>query len=95
MLAFVHGLSGSSRWFGDVVPLLEGRDARLDRVRETLRSAPAARKFFDPACDWAPLGDFDYCTDVDRFDFVLRLERPADGAPHLSRIPRHGVTSGR
>jgi 2-phosphosulfolactate phosphatase len=75
--------------------LLEGRDARLGRVRETLRSAPAARKFFDPACDWAPLEDFDYCTDVDRFDFVLRLERPADGAPHLSRIPRHEVTSGR
>ena len=72
--------------------LLSGRDARLERVRETLRSAPAARKFFDPACDWAPLTDFDYCTDVDRFDFVLRLERPADGRPHLARIPRNDAS---
>ncbi|MFO1408295.1 MAG: 2-phosphosulfolactate phosphatase [Steroidobacteraceae bacterium] len=55
-------------------------------VRERLRSAPAALKFFDPACDWAPLTDFDYCTEVDRFDFVLRLRR-APGAPlELERL---------
>jgi 2-phosphosulfolactate phosphatase len=51
-----------------------------------LRSAPAAEKFFDPACDWAPLEDFDYCTDVDRFDFVLRLKRVPDGRPELERV---------
>ncbi len=47
-------------------------------MRERLRDAPAAVKFFDPACDWAPLDDFDYCTDVDRFDFVLRAEARAE-----------------
>jgi 2-phosphosulfolactate phosphatase len=66
--------------------LLAGCESRLDRVRETLRTAPAAARFFDPACDWAPLTDFDYCTDVDRFDFVLRLERPADAPPRLVRV---------
>jgi 2-phosphosulfolactate phosphatase len=49
-------------------------------VRERLQDAPAAVKFFDPACDWAPEPDFGHCTDVDRFDFVLRLRR-AEGEP--------------
>ena len=55
--------------------LLRGQPAPLDQVRDRLRGAPAARKFFDPACDWAPRDDFDYCTEVDRFDFVLRVRR--------------------
>jgi 2-phosphosulfolactate phosphatase len=54
-------------------------------VREQLRSAPSARKFFDPACDWAPQGDFELCTQLDACDFVLRLERGA-GPAHLQRI---------
>jgi 2-phosphosulfolactate phosphatase len=66
--------------------LLAGRDARLGEVRATLRHAEAARKFFDPACPWAPPGDFDYCTDVDRFAFVLRLAREADGTVRLERV---------
>ena len=43
-------------------------------------------KFFDPEADWAPLTDFDYCTEVDRFDFVLRLRTGADGRRELERI---------
>ena len=54
-------------------------------VRERLRSAASAQKFFDPACDWAPLRDFELCTRVDAFDFVLRLERAA-GPPQLRRV---------
>jgi len=55
-------------------------------VRERLRDSPAAQKFFDPRCDWAPEADFDLCTDVDRFDFVLQLRRAADGPRELRRI---------
>jgi 2-phosphosulfolactate phosphatase len=67
--------------------MLLGGQAPLGEVRERLRSAPAARKFFDPAADWAPLQDFDYCTEVDRFDFVLRVRR-APGEPlELERLP--------
>ena len=66
--------------------MLEGHAARLEAVRETLRGADAARKFFDPACDWAPRTDFDYCTDVDRFDFVLRLKREPGEPPCLERL---------
>jgi 2-phosphosulfolactate phosphatase len=65
--------------------LLDG-PAPLAEVRDRLRDAPAARKFFDPACDWAPREDFDYCTEVDRFDFVLRLKRVAGEPLELVRL---------
>jgi 2-phosphosulfolactate phosphatase len=44
-------------------------------IRDRLRQASSAKKFFDPACDWAPERDFELCTEVDIFDFVLRLDR--------------------
>jgi len=67
--------------------LLLGEPAPLGEVRERLRTAPAAAKFFDPACDWAPRDDFEYCTDVDRFDFVLRLKRVPGEPLELQRMP--------
>jgi 2-phosphosulfolactate phosphatase len=63
-----------------------GTPPTVAEVRDRLRDAPAARKFFDPACDWAPRTDFDYCTEVDRFDFVLRLRTGADGRRELERV---------
>jgi 2-phosphosulfolactate phosphatase len=70
-----------------LVGLLQGGPAPdTNSVRELLRSAPAAVKFFDPACDWAPLTDFDYCTEVDRFDFVLRMRHDGTGLRELERI---------
>lgn len=54
-------------------------------VRERLRSAASAQKFFDPACDWAPERDFELCTQVDAFDFVLQFDRAAAPA-QLRRI---------
>jgi len=69
-----------------LLDLLEGRDPGLERVPALLREAPAARKFFDPACEYAPEGDFAVCADVDRYGFVLRLRR-ATGAPaELERV---------
>lgn len=74
-----------------LVGLFEGRrPPTTAEVRERLRDAPAARKFFDPACDWAPQPDFDYCTEVDRFDFVLRLRHAPDGLRELERIDLPG-----
>jgi 2-phosphosulfolactate phosphatase len=64
---------------------LAGEQSQVADVRQELRGAPSARKFFDPACDWAPQRDFELCTQVDAFDFVLRLERGAVPA-QLQRI---------
>jgi 2-phosphosulfolactate phosphatase len=64
---------------------LAGEQPDVADLRERLRGAASAQKFFDPACDWAPQRDFELCTRVDAFDFVLRLER--DEAPgRLERI---------
>ncbi|MCE3285683.1 MAG: putative 2-phosphosulfolactate phosphatase [Steroidobacteraceae bacterium] len=70
-----------------LLDLFEGGCApSTETVRQRLHDAPAARKFFDPSCDWAPRPDFDYCTEVDRFDFVLKLWTAPDGLRELERV---------
>jgi 2-phosphosulfolactate phosphatase len=65
---------------------LEDRAFDTSGVRTRLRGAPAAAKFFDPAADWAPERDFELCTDVDRFDFVLRLADRDGPLPWLEQV---------
>ncbi len=65
---------------------LTGRPYDAAGIRERLRAAPAAQKFFDPQATWAPERDFDLCTDVDRFDFVLRLTGRDRERPWLERL---------
>lgn len=65
---------------------LRGEHPDVTGVRERLRTAASAQKFFDPACDWAPEGDFELCTQVDIFDFVLQLDT-ALPPPSLRCIP--------
>jgi 2-phosphosulfolactate phosphatase len=62
---------------------LRGRDYDLGSVRQRLRNAGSAQKFFDPSCTWAPERDFDLCTAIDSHGFVLRLDRGA--APAVLR----------
>jgi 2-phosphosulfolactate phosphatase len=59
---------------------LRGEHFETRTIRQRLRAAPSARKFFDPKATWAPERDFELCTDADRFDFVLRL-LPASAGP--------------
>ena len=54
---------------------LAGRTIDTSALAAQLRSVPSAAKFFDSSCDWAPVEDFAFCTHVDRYDFVLRLNR--------------------
>jgi 2-phosphosulfolactate phosphatase len=60
-----------------LIARLRGQSPDTGNVRDRLRLAASAKKFFDPVCDWAPERDFDLCTEVDIFDFVLRLDRTA------------------
>jgi 2-phosphosulfolactate phosphatase len=64
---------------------LRGEQPDVAVIPERLRGAPSAAKFFDPACDWAPERDFELCTQIDRFDFVLRLDR-SQSPPALVRV---------
>jgi len=56
-------------------------------IRQRLRAAPSARKFFDPEATWAPERDFELCTNADRFDFVLRLQAASAGPAQLRAVP--------
>jgi 2-phosphosulfolactate phosphatase len=64
---------------------LRGEAPNTALIAARLRHAAGAHKFFDPACDWAPETDFDFCTQVDAFDFVLSLDRSAS-PPSLRRV---------
>ncbi|HEX7115336.1 MAG TPA: 2-phosphosulfolactate phosphatase [Steroidobacter sp.] len=65
---------------------LKGLDVPAEELKARLARAPSAAKFFDPACDWAPEHDFELCTALDTFDFVLRLEQT--GAHRaLAKVP--------
>ena len=66
-----------SRLSGDPMP--------TDGIRERLRGASSAQKFFDAACDWAPERDFELCTRIDEFDFILWLDTSIT-PPRLRRI---------
>lgn len=64
--------------------LLEDRPIDLRGALEELRRTAGA-KFFDPAmAEVFPTDDFWMCIDVDRFDFVMKLQRP-DGEPAYMR----------
>jgi 2-phosphosulfolactate phosphatase len=65
---------------------LRGDPFDTSTIRDRLRYTRSALKFFDPEATWAPQGDFELCTDADRFDFVLRLNRDAV-PPYLEKIP--------
>lgn len=62
-----------------------GENPAVDDIPSRLRHADSALKFFDPACDWAPEGDFHFCTRADVFDFVLQLDTTMT-PPSLRRI---------
>jgi 2-phosphosulfolactate phosphatase len=65
---------------------LSGAEFPTDTIRQRLRSAASAGKFFDPAATWAPERDFELCTAADRFDFVLRLSPGPDGRAELHAL---------
>jgi 2-phosphosulfolactate phosphatase len=61
-------------------------DDSIDRntIKETLLASPCADRFKDPQIPWNPMSDFDLCTDVDKFDFVLQLTQEENGLSSLT-----------
>jgi hypothetical protein len=54
-------------------------------VKEALLASPCADPFKDPQTSWNPLSHFDFCTSVDRFDFVLQLTEQETGLAYLQK----------
>lgn len=66
--------------------LLEGKPLDMAPRIEALKYTTGA-KFFDKAQnDVFPEADFHICTQLDKFDFVLRLNPGTDGLPYMEKI---------
>jgi 2-phosphosulfolactate phosphatase len=69
-----------------IAALLRNEDPPFFNWKEIIRETSGAR-FFDPSkAEWAPSSDFNYCMDLNRFDFVLKAEKQDDGHIHLLPI---------
>ncbi len=65
--------------------LLENSPIDINVEIEKLRHTSGA-KFFDPAqSEVFPIEDFSLCTQADRFDFVLKLIKPKQGIPFVTK----------
>ncbi len=65
---------------------LENKSNNFDKMVETIRTGSGAR-FFDPEKQsWSPQADFELCLDLNRFNFVLKVEQES-GLKYLKLIP--------
>ena len=65
--------------------LLEGGAMDMETEVEKLKMTSGA-KFFDKAQNEVfPEEDFYLCTDIDKFDFVLKLEKGEDGLHYMRK----------
>jgi len=55
--------------------LLKGEKPDFEEMKRRIRAAPSGAKFFDPARPHFREEDFHLAMELDRFDFVLRVER--------------------
>ena len=70
---------------------LEQGASDFSAIVSRLKDCPSARKFFDPAKDWAPARDFELCVSLNRFDFVLKAEPYAHDLVFLRRTVGKGA----
>ena len=66
--------------------LLEGKDLNLNYEIENLKNI-AGKRFFDPKLqDIFPERDFYLSTELNKFNFVLKLEKDNEGLNHVKKI---------
>ena len=65
--------------------LLENKPLDLPSEIEQLKYTSGAKFFDSKQNDVFPRDDFAMCTDLDRFDFVLKLVKPELGIPYMTR----------
>lgn len=66
--------------------LLLGWEFDETKIKDRLRVSPCAERFLDPDIPWNPESDFEYCTDINRFGFALRLVKSEESFPYLERV---------
>jgi 2-phosphosulfolactate phosphatase len=61
-----------------VEALLRGKAPEFEPVVQRVLDSYVARMFHDPARPEFPVADLEYCVDVDRFDYAMRVVRQDD-----------------
>ncbi|MBK5202870.1 MAG: 2-phosphosulfolactate phosphatase [Prolixibacteraceae bacterium] len=64
---------------------LEGRVANFENIKDKLKRGSGARFFAPSKQKWAPKEDFNLCLDLNRFPFVLKVEKQ-NGRNYLRKI---------
>ncbi len=64
---------------------LEGKVNNFKHIVNHLRGYKSAQKFFDDTKDWAPTRDFDLCMAINKFNFVLKIQKDIK-YPYLKKI---------
>jgi len=64
---------------------LKGDPVDFEAMVDRLRKGSGARFFAPEKQEWAPAADFDLCLDLDRFNFVLKVEKE-NGRNYLKKI---------
>jgi 2-phosphosulfolactate phosphatase len=57
---------------------LLGKKVDFEKMKEILRTGDGARLLNPANHEWSPSTDFDLCLDLNRFNFVLFVEKGAD-----------------
>ena len=65
---------------------LEGVPCNFDQMKERIRRTSAQRFFAPENQHFSPSTDFDLCLDLDRFDFVLKVEESEDNLLTMNRL---------
>ena len=66
--------------------VLEEQPMDFTKIHRQLFAYESGREFFDPSCPWKPKGDFELCLSLDRFKFILKVEKLDEELIHFKKI---------
>lgn len=66
--------------------LLEGTSIDMEKEIESLKTTSGAKFFDKTQNDVFPEADFAMCTDLNKFNFVMRLKKSDDGIDYMEKI---------
>jgi len=67
---------------------IEDKEVDFQKIKSYLKNYKSAKKFFDISKKWAPERDFELCTAINRFSFIIRVEAPGS---NMVCLKKHSV----
>ena len=69
-----------------IADILQNRPVDIANIIAKMRNSPSGQNFFNPEVLWARRGDFDLCTAMGCFDFVLKATKSSAGPLTLKPV---------